>query len=407
MSTMPPEGTPAEEGAPRGAPSRRAAEGREQEQRILVPRWLQLVLAPLAVIALWLLARAAGKTVELFIVASIIALVLNPLVGLLARGGLRRGLAVLAVYLGFFILVAALGYLLAHPIAHQAERFAHAVPHIIKEANHEIARLQSALAGIGVHVHFVTQGKTALQTLGAKVVKSSSVIAEFGAEFLKEAAGAIFDVVVVFVLSVYMLLYGERIGALVRSVMPGGEQELAAARRRERIAGDDYPTLIQRAVARYVGGQLLFSALLGTTTGLGLYIFGLLGIFPDGERFALAFGVFYALMELVPYIGPFLGAAPPVLVALFTEPLSALWVALFFVAMQELEGHVVAPQIFGRTLRLNPLLVIFALLAGLDVGGLIGALVALPLLSIVRETVLYFERHLTFERWPRSPQSLL
>jgi predicted PurR-regulated permease PerM len=161
------------------------------------------------------------------------------------------------------------------------------------------------------------------------------------------------------------------------------------------------------AVARYVGGQLLFSALLGTTTGLGLYIFGLLGIFPDGERFALAFGVFYALMELVPYIGPFLGAAPPVLVALFTEPLSALWVTLFFVAMQELEGHVVAPQIFGRTLRLNPLLVIFALLAGLDVGGLIGALVALPLLSIVRETVLYFERHLTFERWPRSPQSLL
>lgn len=404
---MPPEGLPPQEGAPPDPPPEPSAGAAEPGARILIPRWLQLVLLPVAIVALWLLARAAGKTIELFIVASIIALVLNPLVALLARSGLRRGLAVLAVYLGFFILIAALGYLLAHPIAHQAERFAHAVPRIIREANHEVVKLQHNLAAIGIHVHFATQGKTALQTLGEKAVKSSSVVAEFGAELLKEAAGAIFDVVVVFVVSVYMLLYGASIGALVRALVPGGRQAIAGARRRERVEGDDYPTLVQRAVARYVGGQLLFSILLGTTTGVGLYIFGLLGIFPDGERFGLAFGVFYALMELIPYIGPFLGAAPPVLVALFTEPLSALWVALFFLAMQELEGHVVAPQIFGRTLRINPLLVIFALLAGLDAGGLIGALVALPLLSVVRETVLYFERHLALERWPRSPQSLL
>ncbi len=404
---MPPEATPPQGGAPPDPPLPAPAGEMGPGGRIAIPRWLQLVLLPLAILALWVLARAAGKTIELFIVASIIALVLNPLVSLLARGGLRRGLAVLAVYLGFFILIAAVGYLLAHPIAHQAERFAHAVPRIIKEANHELVKVQHYLATIGLHVHIATQGKTALQTLGEKAVKSSSVVAEFGAELLKEAAGAIFDVVVVFVLSVYMLLYGERIGALVRSVAPGGSQAIASARRRERVEGDDYPTLVQRAVARYVGGQLLFSLLLGTSTGVGLYILGLLGIFPDGERFGLAFGVFYALMELIPYIGPFLGAAPPVLVALFTEPLSALWVALFFLAMQELEGHVVAPQIFGRTLRLNPLLVIFALLAGLDAGGVIGALVALPLLSIVRETVLYCERHLTLERWPRTPESLL
>ena len=71
-------------------------------------------------------------------------------------------------------------------------------------------------------------------------------------------------------------------------------------------------------------------------------------------------------MELVPYIGPILGAIPPVLVALFTDPISALWVALLFVGLQQLEGHVVAPQIFGHTLRINPLLVIFALLLGLQ-----------------------------------------
>lgn len=375
--------------------------------KVVIPRWVQLVGLPLAVVALWLLGHAAGKVVELFIVAGIIALVLNPLVSAIQRTGLRRGFAVLSVYVGFFVVLAAIGYLLAHPIAHQAERFAHSVPHIIAAANREIAHLQRTLNKAGIHVHFVSQGKTALQTLGAKVAKSSAVIAEFGGELLKKAATAVLDVIAVFVLSVYMLLYGERIGAFVRLVVPGGRQHLADAGRRERLEGDDYPTLIQRAVSRYVGGQLLFSFLLGTSVGIGLYIFGLVGLFADGRRFAFAFGVFYGVMELVPYIGPFLGALPPVLVALFTHPLTAVWVALLFVAMQQFEGHVVAPQIFGRTLRINPLLVIFALLAGLEVGGIVGALIALPLLSITRETVLYLYRHLELERWPKSPDPLL
>ncbi len=146
---------------------------------------------------------------------------------------------------------------------------------------------------------------------------------------------------------------------------------------------------------------------MGASTGVALYLFGVLGLFPDGRKYALAFGVFYGLMELIPYIGPFLGALPPTLVGLFTHPISALWLALLFVALQQIEGHVVAPQIFGRTLRINPLLVIFALLAGLNVGGVIGALVALPLLSVVRESVLYLSRHVVFEPWSSAPGPLL
>ena len=96
-------------------------------------------------------------------------------------------------------------------------------------------------------------------------------------------------------------------------------------------------------------------------------------------------------MELIPYIGPILGALPPVLVALFTDPISALWVALLFIGLQQLEGHVVAPQIFGHTLRINPLLVIFALLLGLQVHGIIGALIALPILAVLRETAVYLQ----------------
>ena len=91
-------------------------------------------------------------------------------------------------------------------------------------------------------------------------------------------------------------------------------------------------------------------------------------------------------MELIPFVGPVLGALPPVLVALFQDPLTALWVALLFVAIQQIEGHVVAPQIFGHALRINPLLVIFALLFGGELYGIIGALVALPVAAILRET---------------------
>jgi predicted PurR-regulated permease PerM len=121
----------------------------------------------------------------------------------------------------------------------------------------------------------------------------------------------------------------------------------------------------------------------------------------------VVFAVFYGLMELVPYIGPIVGALPAVLIALFNDPVSALWVALMFVALQQLEGHIVAPQIFGHTLRINPLLVIFALLLGLQLHGVVGALIALPILSILRETAVYLSRHITFEPWDRTPHRLL
>ena len=119
------------------------------------------------------------------------------------------------------------------------------------------------------------------------------------------------------------------------------------------------------------------------------------------------FGIFYGVMELVPYVGPILGALPAVLVALFNDPVSALWVVLLFIGLQQLEGHIVAPQIFGHTLRINPLLVIFALLLGLQLHGIIGALIALPILAVLRETVVYLDRHLTFESWSGSGRDVL
>ncbi len=365
--------------------------------RAIVPRWVQLVLLPVALFALWALAKAAGKVLLIFVIAAVIALILNPVVAFVQRPRMPRGLAVLVVYVAFFLTLVGIGFLLANPIADQVRTFTNNLPHIVNEANRTIASWQRELNNRGLHVEIVKQGKTALQSIQDKVAKSASKFVSFGGGLLTEAASAIFDLLLVFVLSVYMLVYGERIGRLMRRAMPDGDGTPA----------DDYPILVQHAVSRYVGGQLLFSVLMGASAGLSLYVFGLIGIFPDGRKYALAFGMFYGVMELVPYIGPILGALPAVLVALFTDPIVALWVTLLFVGLQQLEGHIVAPQVFGHTLRINPLLVIFALLLGLQLHGVVGALIALPILAILRETVVYLSRHIEFEPWDRTPRGLL
>jgi len=365
--------------------------------RTVIPRWVQLVLLPLLVLVPWILLVHAGKVVLLFLVASLIALLLNPIVGLVHRARVPRGLAVLLVYLGFFVVMAGIGVLLANPISNQVTVLRDNLPTIVDHANKSLASVQNYFNQHGVHVQFIKQGSTALDTLQEKVSKAAGSLVSFGGDLLTKVVSTGFDIVIIFVLSIYMLVYGPRIGELARRIMPSGDGTPA----------DDYPTLTQHAVSHYVRGQLAFSCIMGTTAGLSLYILGVLGVFPDGRTYAIAFGAFLGVMEFVPYIGPFLGAVPPILVALFTDPITAVWVALLFLGLQQLEGHVVAPQIFSHSLRINPLLVIFALLVGQQLDGIVGALIALPTISVIRETVLYLSRHLSLESWGKGPGPLL
>jgi hypothetical protein len=90
---------------------------------------------------------------------------------------------------------------------------------------------------------------------------------------------------------------------------------------------------------------------------------------------------------------------PAILVALFNNPISAVWVTLLFIALQQFEGHFVAPQVFRISLRINPILIILSLLLGYEIYGIVGALIALPIASVIRETVLYLNRHTVLESW--------
>src|SRR5881398_3773624 len=138
---------------------------------------------------------------------------------------------------------------------------------------------------------------------------------------------------------------------------------------------------------------------MGVSAGLGLWLLGTLGLGPGLAKYAVLFGAWVAFTELIPYLGPWLGAVPPFVYELVVHPISALWVALLFLFIHQIEGHVVVPNVMGTALRLHPLLVIFGLLAGGEIYGLPGALISLPLLAAGRAIWEFFAERVELEPW--------
>jgi predicted PurR-regulated permease PerM len=365
---------------------------------IQIPRWAQLVLLPLVLLLIWTVAGAVRHVLFLFLVALLIALLLNPLVRGLGRARVPRGAAVGLVYLAFAAAVALATLALATVVVQQTRSAAHRVDNYFTTdsghprqtgAEQDLARFQVWLDQHRLgSVHVERSGRKFLNQVGTKDVQ------KYTSRALQWAEGAgltvvtlLFDAVLLVVVSIYMLLDMQRLTEAVdRRFPPHGRGGLIVR--------------MEQAVASYVKGQFLLSLIIGISVGLGLWILGMVGLFPNGGKYAAAFGAWAAITELIPYIGPWLGAIPPVLYALVQHPLSALWVALLFLGIQQLEGHVVVPKVMGHTLRLHPLLVIFGLLAGGEIYGFAGILVALPLLAAGRAAWEFFGERVKLETWP-------
>jgi predicted PurR-regulated permease PerM len=200
----------------------------------------------------------------------------------------------------------------------------------------------------------------------------------------------LFSLVLVIVVSIYMLLDMPRLGRVVDRRFPPRPGSLPLLSR------------IEHSLASYVRGQFLLSLIIGTSAGLGLWILGTLGWVPGADTYAVLFGAWVAVTELIPYVGPWLGAIPPFIYALVVHPVSAIWVGLLFLGIHQIEGHIVVPNVMGSALRLHPLLVIFGLLAGGEIYGLPGALVALPLLAAARAIWEFFAERVTLESWEQG-----
>ena len=359
---------------------------------------MQLVGLPLLLLLGWVVAGAVRHAVFIFLVALLIALLLNPLVRGLGRVWIPRGLAVAIVYLTFAAALALAILALATVVVQQTRHASNRIDNYftVKSghthetgANQDLASLQRWLDRHHLRrIQVQKQGEKFLNNVGTNDVEKYTTKALNWAEGAGLAVvSLLFSVLLVVVVSIYMLLDMHRLaGAIDRRFPPvPGTTPLV-----ERM---------EQALASYVKGQMALSLIIGASSGLGLWILGMIGLLPNGGRYALLFGAWAGITELIPYVGPWLGAAPPVLYALVQHPLSALWVALLFLAIQQLEGHVVVPKVMGHSLRLHPLLVIFGLLAGGEIYGFPGILVALPLLAAARAVWEFFSERVELASW--------
>jgi len=366
--------------------------------RIEVPRWIQLVGLPLLLVLTWVVATAAGHVVFLFLVAALVALLLDPIVRGLQRTHLPRGLSVAIVYLSFAaalgLVIVSVATLVVGETKTAASRFNdyftnrhHGAGQT--SADRDVDRLQRWLNTHHLKsVDVQARGHRIVRQIRQRDVgKYTNKIVSFVEGAALSIGKTLFSVVLLFVVSIYMLLDMQRFGRAIDRRYPPrpGEQPLLRS--------------IEHALASYVRGQVLLSLIIGTTAGIGLWIFAAVGLLPHAEQYALLFGAVVAVTEIIPYLGPWLGALPPFVYALVVHPLSALWVALLFLGIHQIEGHIVVPNVMGNALRLHPLLVIFGLATGAEVYGLPGALIALPLLAVARAVWEFFADRIKFEPW--------
>jgi predicted PurR-regulated permease PerM len=349
---------------------------------------------------LWTVAGAARHVVFLFLVAALIAFLLNPLVRGLTRVWIPRGFGVAIVYVAFAAIVIAAGAAIGTVVVKQTKSSASRVDDYFTATHGRPRPYQTdAYQDVGRFQHWLKThhlGGIKIEKQGHDLVNRirKKDVSKYTGKVINFVEGAaigtikfLFSLVLVIVVSIYMLLDMPRLRRTVDRRFPPHPGSPSLLPR------------IERSLASYVRGQFLLSLIIGTSAGLGLWLLGILGLVPGADRYAVLFGAWVALTELLPYVGPWLGAIPPFIYALVVHPISALWVALLFLGIHQIEGHIVVPNVMGSALRLHPLLVIFGLLAGGEIYGLPGALVALPLLAAGRAIWEFFSERVTLEPW--------
>ena len=370
--------------------------------RLQIPRWVQLVTLPLLIVLAWILVQATAHVFFLFLVASLVALLLDPIVRGLQRARLPRGLAVALVYLTFLaalvLVIVALAAVVVGQTKTAATRFNDYFTHPHgaagqTSADRDVDRLQ-----VWLNTHHLRSikvrksGHNLVRRIRQRDVgKYTTRIVNFVEGAAVSIGKTLFSVVLLIVVSIYMLLDIQRLGRVLDRRFP------------PRPGGRSLLLTMESALIAYVRGQALLSLIIGASAGIGLWVLSEVGLFPGGQQYALLFGAWVALTEVIPYIGPWLGSIPPLIFALVVHPISAIWVALLFLGIHQLEGHVVVPKVMGSALRLHPLLVIFGLAAGAEIYGLAGALLALPVLAVGRAVWEFFRGRVTLEPWAEQP----
>ncbi|MEA2574244.1 MAG: hypothetical protein QOH93_1542, partial [Chloroflexia bacterium] len=155
---------------------------------------------------------------------------------------------------------------------------------------------------------------------------------------------------------------------------------------------------LNRVLGGYIRGQILVALTVGMAAGVGSALLGV--------QYPLVIGLLAFLFEFIPLVGPVLGMVPAVIIAFFQSPGLALWVIVYFIVLQQVESNIIVPRVSGHAVGLHPLAVLLALLAGVELGGLGGALLAVPVAGVlyVIALALYSDATKQTELLVRKPQ---
>jgi predicted PurR-regulated permease PerM len=295
-----------------------------------------------------------------FFVAIIISYLLNPIVNILSNRAVPRSVAVLLIYTLFItcivIVILNLVPLLNAQLEEIIEHFPQwnqQVQSWIEQYNHNKDALpESVQAGV----------EKTLNRIEADITDGvGNLMGSLGSTI-----NHLFLALIVPFLAFYMLKDVHSIESTLIKWLP-------LKRRKEalRLIKD-----IDSALGNYIRGQLLVCAAVGMFAYIGYLIIGL--------PYALLLAALVAVFNVIPYLGPFFGAIPAILVGLTVSKELVFGVVIVNLIVQVLEGNVLSPQIVGRTLHLHPLMIIFALLVGGEIGGIIGLILAVPFFAVLK-----------------------
>lgn len=305
-----------------------------------------------------LLLYAARSAVLLIYVSAILAIGFSPLVRMLERrvSSARRWhpprwLAILAVYVVMLGSAALVVALVIPPLISQGQQLATDAPALLDA-------LRGQLRQYGIDA-------PTLDELARKLPNATQMLgAAFGTFW--SLFGGVVGVITILILTFYLLVDSQD--------LVEGTLRLVAREKRGRIRNAG--SRITTKVSAWLAGQLILAAVIGTTTAAALWLLGIPYIF--------VLAVLAALGELIPFVGPLIAAFPAIAVAAATGWHTALWTALFFLAQQQLENHVLVPKLMSRQVGLSPALVMMAIIVGAALLGVAGAVLALPTAAIAQ-----------------------
>jgi predicted PurR-regulated permease PerM len=353
-------------GAPAAGDDRGGDRGQNPWQRALYPPLAILAWLAVGAAVVWLLAHVA-KAVLLVVLGVVLAYAFAPLAAFLERW-LPRSLALAAAYVVGFGLVVGAGLLLTTTVAGQVVGLVDAAPTYIQQAQALRPKAEAVLAPLGVAPAALDSAQAevavGLQALGAEAARESLGVAS-------EVVGTLVDLVLVVILSVYMAANGAAIADWLRRETPP----------RQRYRVEVLLTVINRVVGGYVRGVLLLATLIGVLVGLGMAVLGV--------PYAALLGVLAFFMAFVPVVGTLLSGGACVLVALlhFQDLLRPVLVLAYFVGVHVVEADLVGPRIMGRAVGIHPATGLIALVAGTELWGVWGALVAAPRAGLLQSIV--------------------